>query len=173
MQLHPGPALARAIRAVATGLVGLALLFEEWGWKPLQRLAASVFRLPLLRRIEAAIAAPPPGAALAVFLLPTVTLLPAKLVALWLIGSGHALLGVLSIVGAKVVGTALVARLFALTQPALLKLAWFARWYGRWLVWNDALIARVRASAIWRAARAVKRLARRRWTRWRAAWFDS
>lgn len=173
MQLHPGRALARTSRAIATALVGLVLLFEEWGWEPLQRLAAWVFRLPLLRRIEAGIAALPPSAALTVLLLPTLLLLPVKLAALWLIGSGHALLGALSIVGAKVVGTALVARLFALTQPALLRLAWFARWFGRWTAWKDALIARVRASAIWRAARAFKRSARRHWARWRAAWFDS
>jgi hypothetical protein len=173
MQLHPGRALARTSRAILSGLVGLVILFEEWGWEPLQRLAARVFRLPLLRRIEAGIAALPPGAALAVFLLPTLMLLPVKLAALWLIGSGHALLGAVSIVCAKIVGTALVARLFALTQPALLRLAWFARWYGRWTAWKDALLARVRASAVWRAARTIKRAARRRWARWRAALFGT
>ncbi len=173
MQLHPGRALARASRAIATGLVALVILFEEWGWEPLQRLAARFFRLPLLRWIEAAIAALPPRAALAVFLLPTLLLLPVKVAALWLVGSGHALLGALSIVGAKVIGTALVARLFALTRPALLRLAWFARWYGRWTAWKEALLARVRASAIWRTARAIKRSAQRRWARWRAALFGS
>ena len=58
MQLHPGRALARASRAIVTGLVALVILFEEWGWEPLQRLGARLFRLPLLRWIEAAIAAP-------------------------------------------------------------------------------------------------------------------
>ena len=166
-------ALARVLRAVATGVLALVILFEEWGWEPLQRLAARLFRLPLLRRIEAAIAALPPGAALAAFLVPTLMLLPVKLAALWLIGHGHALLGALSIVGAKLFGTALVARLFTLTRPALLRMAWFARLYAGWTGWKDALLERVRASAPWRAGRAMRRLLRQRWARWRAALFGT
>lgn len=171
MSSHPWRAFASVLRAAATGVLALVILFEEWGWEPLQHFAARLFRLPLLRRIEAAIAALPPAAALAVFLIPTLMLLPVKLAALWLIGRGHSLLGALSIVGAKLFGTALVARLFTLTRPALLRMAWFARWYGGWTAWKDALLARVRASAPWRAARAIKRLVRQRWARWRVALF--
>jgi hypothetical protein len=49
-----------------------------------------------------------------------------------------------------------VARLFTLTQPALMRLAWFARLHGRWVPWKEALLARVRASAPWRLARALR-----------------
>ena len=162
------------LRALVTGLrhtlsAGLALLilFEEWGWEPLQRTLAWVGRLPLLRQLEAGIARLPPRAALAVFLLPTLLLLPVKLLALAAIAHGHKLLGLAVIVLAKLLGTAVVARLFALTRPALLQLAWFARIYGRWTAWKDALLAQVRASWAWRSGRAVKRLLRQRWARWR------
>ncbi len=155
----------RILRRLGGGLLALLILFEEWGWVPLQRAAAFVARLPLLAWAERRIAALPPGPALSVFLLPTLALLPVKLAALWLIGRGHALLGLAVIVAAKLVGTAVVARLFTLTQPALMRLAWFARVYTRWTAWKAALLAQVRASWAWRAGRVLKRRWARRWAR--------
>ena len=89
--------------------------------------------------------------------------------ALWLIGRGHALLGLALIVAAKLAGTALLARLFQLTQPALMRLAWFAALYTRWTAWKEALFARVRASWAWRVGRVVKRRLAQRMVRWRGA----
>ena len=66
-----------------------------------------------------------------------------------------------AVLAAKVAGTAAVARLFALTQPALMRLAWFARLYGWWKPWKDALIARVKSSPIWLASAASVRAIRR------------
>ena len=65
-----------------------------------------------------------------------------------------ALLALTLVLAAKVAGTAIVARLFSLTQPALMRLAWFARLYGHWKPWKDALIARVKDSPIWRSTAA-------------------
>jgi hypothetical protein len=107
---------------------------------------------------------------LALFLLPTLLLLPVKLLALWLIGQGKVLAGALVILSAKLVGTAIVARLFTLTQPALMQLAWFARLYGRWVNWKTALLAQVRASWAWRFARVVKHRVRQRWQHLRSKW---
>jgi len=146
--------------------LALLILFEEWGWEPLQRALAWIGRWPGFRWIEARVRALPPYAALALFLVPTLTLLPIKLLALWLIGQGHKLLGLAVILAAKLVGTAIVARLFTLTQPALMQLAWFARWHTRWTVWKDALLAGVRASWPWRASRVLKARWRRRWATW-------
>ncbi len=74
----------------------------------------------------------------------------------------------LVIVLAKLLGTALVARIFQLTQPALVQLAWFARLHGRWIAWKAAALARVRASRIWRVGRWTRRGVVRRIQRWRA-----
>ena len=87
------------------------------------RLAA---RLPL-RGLERRLARLPPYAALAVLVLPSLLIVPVKILALWMIAKGKALLGVAVIVMAKLAGTALLAWLFQLIQPALLGLAWFAR----------------------------------------------
>jgi len=46
-----------------------------------------------MRRIEAAVTGLPPGAALTVLLLPTLGLVPVKLLALWRIARGAALAG--------------------------------------------------------------------------------
>jgi hypothetical protein len=161
--------LVTAIKRALGVLVALVVLFEEWGWEPLQRLMARIGRWPLVRQIEAVIVRLPPWAALIVLLLPSLLLVPVKLVALWLIGWGHGTLGVVVIVVAKVVGTAIVARLFALTRPALMQIDWFEAVYARWVAWKDSVIARVRASWAWRVGRVLKRAAQRQWARWRAA----
>ncbi|MEY2890567.1 MAG: hypothetical protein RJA98_475 [Pseudomonadota bacterium] len=162
----PGPSLLwRLLRPLWQWPLALLILFEEWGWEPLQRLLARIGQWPGFRWIERRVSTLPPYAALALFLLPTLALLPVKLGALWLIGHGHKLEGALVILTAKVVGTAIVARLFTLTQPALMQLAWFAHWHGRWVAWKDALLGRVRASGAWRAARALKAHLRRLWRR--------
>ena len=81
---------------------------------------AGVARLRPIHWLETRIARLPPYAAMAMFLVPWLVLLPAKVLGLWLIGTGHVASGVGVFVVAKVVGTALLARLFSLTRPALL-----------------------------------------------------
>lgn len=138
-------------------VLALILIFEEWGWEPLSRLLGYLARLPVWARTEAFIARLPPYGALVVFFVPALMLLPVKLLALYWISRGHAVLGLAVVLAAKVAGTAAVARLFALTQPALMRLAWFAHWYGRWVPWKNALIARVKNTPIWRGTAATVR----------------
>jgi hypothetical protein len=148
--------LLRLVKALFGWLLALLILFEEWGWEPLQRVLAWMGRWPGLRWIEGRIRVLPPYAALAIFFLPTLLLIPVKLLALWLIAQGKVLSGTLFILAAKLIGTAIVARLFALTQPALMQLDWFARLYARWIRWKEALLAQVRASWPWRLGRVMK-----------------
>ncbi|MDM4768384.1 hypothetical protein [Pelomonas sp. SE-A7] len=153
--------LLKPLRWAFRLVLALLILFEEWGWAPLQRAMAWLGRLPVLRQLEALIQRLPPYLALLVFFLPGLLLLPVKLMALWLISIGRAGLGLAVIIAAKVIGTAIVARLFALTQPALMSLPWFARLYTRWTAWKEQLLAWVRASAAWRLARAIRLRVRR------------
>jgi hypothetical protein len=157
----------RLLRQTFTALVAVLLLFEEWGWVPLAALFARLARLPLFAWLERHIAALPPWAAMATFALPALALLPVKLMALFFIGKGHAFMGLCVLVAAKLLGTALLARLFTLTQPALMKLGWFAHWYPRWKSWKDGLIAQVRASRMWVTVGQWKREARERWAAFR------
>ena len=157
----------RLLRHLLQWLLALLVLFEEWGWEPLQRALGRLARLPPLAALERAIGRLRPYPALAVFALPALALLPVKLAALGLIAKGHALLGVSVVVAAKLLGTALVARLYQLTQPALLQLDWFARWHARWAVFKERLLALARASWPWRVARVLKRQWSRRFAHWR------
>ncbi|MBB3194942.1 hypothetical protein [Roseateles terrae] len=142
-------------------VLALIILFEEWGWEPLQRFMARIGQWPVIRQLEAVVRRLSPYVALAVLLVPSLFLIPIKLLALWLISRGHAALGVGVILAAKVAGTAVVAHLFALTQPALMRLDWFRRLYARWVTWKTELLAWVRASGVWRTARALKLRIRR------------
>jgi len=160
----------RLLKALFGSLLALLILFEEWGWEPLQRALAWVGQLPGLRWLERRIAALPPYAALALFLVPTLMLLPVKLLALWSMSRGKVVLGTLVILGAKLLGTAVVARLFTLTQPALMQLPWFARGFTRWTHWKNNLLARVRASWPWRLGRVIKHHLQRRWQHLKKVW---
>jgi hypothetical protein len=136
-------------------LLALLILFEEWGWEPLQAVLARIGAWPGFRVLEAWVRRLPPYAALALFALPALALLPIKLLALWLIGRGKGWLGALIIIATKLVGTAVVARLFTLTQPALMRLGWFARFHARWVAWKARLLAQMRASWAWQAVAAL------------------
>ncbi|WP_295445673.1 hypothetical protein [uncultured Thiodictyon sp.] len=159
-------AAVRGLGHLAVGLLALLILFEEWGWEPLHRALLRLGRLPVVCRIEAAITRLPPPAALVLLLLPTLGLLPVKLAALWLIARGQPLTGLAVVLVAKLIGTAVLAWLFALTQPALMRMPWFGAAYGRWYGWKEALLAWVRESWAWRTGRVVKRLLRRWVARW-------
>ena len=152
------------LRRAAGALLALLILFEEWGWEPLQRAMARLARLPVLRSLERWVGGLSPGPALATFLVPSLLLVPVKLAALWFIGRGEPMMGLAVLVLAKLVGTAVVARLFALTRPALLRMPRFAAVYARWVAFKAELLALVRESWAWREGRAM-RLRFMRWWR--------
>ena len=98
-------------------------------------------------------------------------LLPLKFLAVFLVAKGQLVLAGLLFAAAKVGATALVARLFMLTQPALMQIEWFAWVYDRFMPWKEALVDYVRESYAWRVGRfwkeRARRLARAQWRRWR------
>lgn len=149
----------------------LIVLFEEWGWTPLSQAVAKLARYAPIARLEAWIASLGPYPSLLVFVLPSTLLLPLKFVAVWLLATGQVAAATGLFLGAKVVATALVARLFTLTQPSLMRIAWVARAYHWFVSWKDALFAIIRESRIWRYGRmvktAVRQWFRKAWERWR------
>ena len=168
------PFIKKIFRSILLAPVVLALLFEEWGWEPLARAFARLRQLPLWAKLEDLITRLPPWAAMLAFGVPVITLIPVKLLALYLFSQGHMATGLTLVVATKVIGTALAARLFQLTEPALMRLAWFARLYGPWRRWKDCMLTQVRSSATWRALRKFKlqiRLAIRKvWTACKGKW---
>ncbi len=155
------------VRAALTVILVPLLLFEEWGWVPLAAVLGRMARWPLWAGLERWIRSLPPWGAVLVFGLPVLALLPIKLIAIYLFSEGHVASGLLLLAAAKLAGTAFVARLFQLTLPALMHIAFFARWYPRWKTWKDGVLAQVRASAPWRRVRAINASWRRWWRRMR------
>ena len=157
--------LKRILRAFTFGVLALVLLFEEWGWEPLARLFARLARLPMWAQLEALITRLPRWGALLIFVVPWALLLPIKLLALFLFAHSQKALGITLLLGAKVLGTAIVARLFQLTQSALMRFELFAKWYPRWKTWKDSLMAQIRASEPWQAVKRAKSLAKAWWAK--------
>ena len=149
-------ALLAPLRWITRVTLAILILFEEWGWEPLRRVFALIARLPVIRHLETLLKRLPPRWAFVVLILPSLLILPIKLLAVWLVAQGRVTLGVAVIIAAKLGGTALLAWLFQLIQPALMQLAWFARLHARWTAWKADLLAWIRASAVWRTARAIK-----------------
>ena len=153
----------RVLRSLLLALAALVIFIEEWGWRPLSAMVARLGRWPPLGRLEARIAAVPRRVALLLFLVPAILLVPVKLAALWLIGEGHATLGISLIVLAKLVGTAIVGRLFVLLERQLLTFPWFAKALAWWHRTQARVMTALRQSTLWRTMRVLRR-------GWRAWW---
>jgi len=162
-----GPTLSslwRALKKPVRWVFALLILFEEWGWTPLARALARLARRAGVRRLERRIEALGPRIAFAVLFVPALALLPVKVGALWLVGLGRVVVGLTILVSAKILGTAVVARLFMLTQPQLMRLRWFARAYTPWVAWKTRMVASLVDSPGWRAVRALAVRVRSMWT---------
>ncbi|MBA5605553.1 hypothetical protein H3H36_09290 [Duganella sp. FT3S] len=180
------PTARRRLTAPLVYVAALFLLLEDWLWDLGAALMAYLARWPPLHRLEAWLQGLRPMAAMAVFVLPALLLFPVKLLALFAMARGHAVMGLAVIVTAKVAGAAAVARLYALTRPTLLTIAWFASLLAWFLALKQRWIARLQATAAWREMQALaaavrrwrRRLPRKRWwptrvlrryaARWRA-----
>ncbi|TFW26021.1 hypothetical protein [Duganella callida] len=156
--------LSRRLFAPLVYLAALLLLLEDWLWNLGTRLTGWLAQWPPLRRLEAWICRLGPKAALLLFVLPTTLLFPVKLLALWAMAHGYPMSGLAVIVLAKLGGAAAVARLYLLTRPVLLTIAWFAALLAWFLAIKERWIERLRASGVWRRVEALRK-ALRHWRR--------
>lgn len=161
----------RLLRGVVAVAAALWLVLEEWVWDGLVALTRWIARLPVFRGLEARIQRLGPKAAMAVFVVPWLLMLPVKVLGLWLFGTGRFWAGVVVFVVGKLIGTALLARLFTLTRPALLQIGWFRRFYGWFTALRDRVYAYVRSLRTYQVVRgwlhAVRMRVRAWWRRLR------
>lgn len=151
----------RRVLAPLVYLAALVLLLEDWCWDAGSRVAAALGAWPPLRAFEQRLRALPPYVALAAFVLPGLLLFPVKVLAVVAITHGHAVSGIATLVAAKLGGAAVIARLYVLTLPSLLAIAWFARCHAWFLALKERCFAYVRASRAFIHVRRAARLARR------------
>ncbi len=153
--------------SAVVGLGTLVFLVEEWLWDTLKGAMGALGRLPVVSQVEAWIARLPPAGAAVFFVLPASLALPVKLTALHMIAHGRILEGGLVILAAKVLATALFARIYVLTQPALMQVHWFVAVRGAVLRWRDWAYAQIAAHPLWAAMRARIVAWRARLAAWR------
>jgi hypothetical protein len=137
-------------------LAALVLLFEEWGWRPLSAALARLARFRLWAELELWIAGLPPYGAIVALGVPSAVLIPAKFAGVYLLATGHLITAAAVIVAAKIASTALIARIFMLTRPALMQVAWFKHAYDVFMPWHDRVVGWIRNSWVWRYGRIVK-----------------
>lgn len=133
--------IKRLLLVPLSWLAAIVFLIEEAIWDWTAKLMAKLGALSLVHSIETRIAALPPRWALVTFLLPSLILIPAKLIGLHAIAAGHWLFGSAVFVLAKLLGMALFSRIFNLTRPALMQLAWFARLYATVMYYRNRIHA--------------------------------
>jgi hypothetical protein len=113
-------------------------LLEAWLWDHLQPIVARAvnlvpwgrFKVWLKRIIEDL----PPWAALGVFIIPFMVLLPLKFLEVFFLAKRQWLAAALVLVIAKLLGLGVTAFVFDATRDKLLQMAWFARMFD-WFMW--------------------------------------
>ncbi len=120
--------------------VVLALLFllEAWLWDHLEPIVARAVNLLPWGRVKLwlkrLIEDLPPWAALAVFIIPFVVLLPLKFLEVFFLAKRQWLAAGLVLIVAKLLGLGITAFVFDATRTKLLQMAWFARMFD-WFMW--------------------------------------
>jgi hypothetical protein len=146
------------------------LLFEEWLWQGAAAFLRELSRLPPVARCADWIRRRTPYQALALFILPVLSLLPLKGVILLAFMHGRALLGITVLVLEKLIFSVVFAWLYQLTAPAITKIGWVLRAQQAFLRIRRALHEWLEQQAAYRQARAwLRRIRRTRWLRRRFA----
>jgi len=131
-----------------------------------QNLGHSLVRWLHLESFEQWLSQTSPNMALFAFSIPLLIVTPINLLALKLLANGLILQGVLLELLAKLLGTLLVARVFALTKPQLLSFAFLNVIYTnitRWLRWAHQ---KVTETTIYRLSKQLKAAAQIRISAW-------
>jgi len=117
----------------------LALLFllEAWLWDHLEPIVERVVNLIPLNRLKVKtrrlIVNLPPWAALFIFVIPFIVLLPLKFLSVYFLTTRNWLGAIGIFIFAKLFGLGTTAFIFDVTRKKLLQLTWFARMY-EWLL---------------------------------------
>ena len=165
-QQPPKPPLQRWLTRSLLFCAAVILLLEEWLWRGTARLLRDLARLRPIAACGAWIRRRPPYQALALFVLPLLSLLPLKGVIVLAFLHGRYALGVAVLILEKLIFSAVFAALYQLTAPALTRIGWVLRAQNAFLRVRRALRAWLWEQAAYRRAHAwLRRLRRPHWLR--------
>lgn len=154
------------MKKILLTFLAVVLIIEEWLWDGLTAFGYSLARWLNLESFEQWLSQTSPTLALVAFSIPIMIVTPINLVAFGLLAHGMILQGILLEVLAKLLGTVLIARVFALTKPQLLTFALLRVIYTTvtgWLQWAHQKIAE---TPVYRWSKRFKAEARARFAAW-------
>lgn len=140
------------LRNIGAVILAIIIIFQEWGWEPLKKVFLLFARWPFWQRFSQWICQLPPYGALAFFVFPLIIDKLVELLGLLAIFYNHPIRGTILIILSKVIGTALIAWVYQLTEHQLLKISWFARFHAWWIPWKNYLVTTVKATPFWQTA---------------------
>lgn len=151
--------LKRALELATVPLAAAFVFFEQTLIKYLNVVMVAVARWPPIAHLEAWLVRLPPYAALAAFVTPSILILPIKLVAVGFGAMGYYGLALATLIVGKMLGTAVLARLYRVLRPRLMTIPWFAKADTWFFYWRDQAYAFVKSLPAWqRTAALVQRL---------------
>jgi hypothetical protein len=147
--------LKRALELMIVPLAAAFVFFEQTLIKYLNAAMAAVARWPPIAGVERWLVGLPPYAALGAFVAPSILILPVKLVALWFAAVGRYELAFGTLIVGKMLGTAVLARLYRILRPRLMAIPWFARADSWFFYWRDQAYAFVKSLPAWKRIAAM------------------
>jgi hypothetical protein len=150
-------ALRRSVVSCVLFVAAVVLLFEEWFWEKSTAIAARLGRLPPLSDLESWIRGRERWSALALFVAPVVVIYPFKALALYAMAQGYVTGGMTAFILAKLVATAVFARLYQLTEHAIIQFRWVRRTRAAFLRGRAFVHAWLNAQPSYRRARVLVR----------------
>ncbi len=164
-------AIRRGLASSLLFIAAVVLLFEEWFWEKTTAVAMRLGRLPLVSAVESWIRRRERWAALALFVAPIIVIYPFKAMALYVMAHGYIAGGVAAFILAKLAATALFARLYQLTESAIIKFGWVRQSRAAFLRGRAFIHAWLNAQPPYQRARVlVKRSTQRIKHRYRVAY---
>ena len=150
-------AIRRSLASSLLFVAALVLLFEEWFWDKSTAVAKRLGRLPLLSDLESWIRHRERWGSLALFAAPVLVIYPFKALALYAMAHGYVIGGMVAFILAKLVATALFARLYQLTEHAIIQFHWVRRTRAAFLRVRAFIHAWLDAQPAYRRARVMLR----------------
>jgi hypothetical protein len=154
--------LKRALQLVLVPFAAAIVFLEQTLIRYLNRLTAAIAGWPPIARLEARLVGLPPYWALLAFAAPSILILPVKLAALWFGMHEKYGLALGSVILGKLLATAILARLYRILRPSLMRIPWFAWADTRFFAWRDRAYAFVKSLPAWKTAAALVQAARTR-----------
>jgi hypothetical protein len=154
------------MKKILLSFLAVILIIEEWLWDALSAFGHSLIRWLNLEAFEQWLSRTSPTLALVAFSIPIMIVTPINLLAFGLLAHGMILQGILLELLAKLLGTVLIARVFALTKPQLLTFTFLRVIYTTitgWLHWAHQKIAE---TSVYRWSKQFKAEAKARFSAW-------